>query len=531
MTPPKDAPSARAPLPPPKAPPGGRSRSPSTPPPRREISGAGPLPQPPTPTPSSGPHLAQPPQSGPHVAPPSGSHALAATHTPPPQQTATFAASPSSAPYAFPPQPTPAITPPPLAAQVATHHQPAFVSSPSPIGATQSQLGAVNPAGTLPPDSMELVPGSLFVKFLKISSRRAFRLRIEPGEVLPTERAALERASPPILDSNLQAFLAWRRSVLFLVAVALVPLSIIGLVDAMAGSMPTAIRMVKLGPALAEGAFCLICWNQLKHWSHWRAQRRLLFWGWLLFMAMPFIVFLYPLRSVLVETVANPLSTVRGLGVVGTYQRAVMPFVFAMIAMLQLAPKAISLMPGLIRASLVIKLLFPGSSTPGWLIVMCAPLYALLAYVVLIIPYQFTGSGWFISGVLGLIVGQVVLARAGLSLAQPLLEDEAIKRIRRVRTYYLTVMILSGVLIVIALYSLVDVLNMRLTDIITAVMKFEINVLTLTMIGSDLVITNLDRARSQTVGKGHVEEQAEVKIAAFVSLDAPSTPPPPGPAP
>ena len=62
-------------------------------------------------------------------------------------------------------------------------------------------------------------------------------------------------------------------------------------------------------------------------------------------------------------------------------------------------------------------------------------------------------------------------------------------------------------------------------------MKFEINVLTLTMIGSDLVITNLDRARSQTVGKGHVEEQAEVKIAAFVSLDAPSTPPPPGPAP
>src|SRR5262245_48075081 len=53
-------------------------------------------------------------------------------------------------------------------------------------------------------------PGSKFVSFLKISAKRAFRLRIEPTEVLPSEREALERAHPPIVDRNLQAFLAWR---------------------------------------------------------------------------------------------------------------------------------------------------------------------------------------------------------------------------------------------------------------------------------------------------------------------------------
>ena len=90
-------------------------------------------------------------------------------------------------------------------------------------------------------------------------------------------------------------------------------------------------------------------------------------------------------------------------------------------------------------------------------------------------------------------------------------------------------MILSAILIVVALGSLVDALNMRATDVITAVLKFETNVLILTMIGADLVVTNLDRARSHTVGRGHVEEQTEVKIAAFVSLDAPTTPPPGGP--
>lgn len=386
-----------------------------------------------------------------------------------------------------------------------------------------------------PADSIEEVPGSQFVSFLKISSKRAFRLRIEPREVLPAERRSLERASPPITDMNLQAFLAWRRSVLFLVAVALVPLTIIGLIDAMALKMPTALRVVKLAPAITEALFCWICWNQLKRWAHWRTQRRKLFWGWVLFMATPFVVFLYPLSTVVREAAGDVRGTLGMLGALGpagmkrATAQAVMPFVFAMIAMLQLAPKAISLMPGLIRSSLVIKLLFPGSTAPGWMIVLVTPLYALLAYVILIVPYQFTGSGYFIAGVIGIVIGQAVLARAGFKLATPLTEEEALRHIRRVRLYYMFVMLVSAVLIVVALGSLVDAKMLRWTDVATAVLKFETNVLILTMIGADLVVTNLDRARAQTAGRAHVEEQTEVKIAAFVSLDAPP-PPPPGPA-
>ncbi len=381
-----------------------------------------------------------------------------------------------------------------------------------------------------PGDShLDEVPGSQFVKFLKISTRRAFRLRIEPSEVLPAERRALETASPPITDHNLQAFLAWRRSVLFLVACALVPLTVIGLIDALRSTQWTAIFIVRGAPAFAEGIFCWICWSQLKKWAHWRTQRRKLFYGWLLFMLTPFIVFIYPLRTIFESLGGMRREALGALGVEGVYRQAVMPFVFAMLAMLQLAPKAISLMPGLIRASLVIKLLFPGSSAPGWLIVVAAPLYALLAYVILIIPYQFTGSGWFIAGVLGVIAGQAFLARAGFALAKPLEEAEALRAIKKVRVYYVTVMVGSALLIVIALGSLVSQLNLRATDVITAVLKFETNVLILTMIGADLVVTNLDRARSYTAGRGHVEEQTEVKIAAFVSLQAPP-PPPPGPA-
>ncbi|MBL9014711.1 MAG: hypothetical protein JNL83_11075 [Myxococcales bacterium] len=367
---------------------------------------------------------------------------------------------------------------------------------------------------------------SAFVEFLKLSARRAFRLRIEPNEVLPAERDELSSATPPIHDVNLQAFLAWRRSVLFLVACALIPLTIVGIIDSLRSTRWLPIFFVKFAPAFAEGVFCYVCWSQLKNWAHWRKQRRALFYGWLLFMLTPFVVFLYPLR-----TVFEGIGRMRGdallaLGFEGVYQQTLMPFMFAMLAMLQLAPKAISLMPGLVRASQVIKLLFPGVSAPGWLIVMAAPLYALLAYVILIIPYQFTGSGWFIAGVLGIMVGQAVLARAGFALAKPMDDEEANRAIKNIRKLYITTMVISGILIIIALGSLVAKLDLRATDVILAIMKFETNVLILTMIGADLVVTNLDKARAVTMGRDHIEDATERKIEAFVSFEGPRHPPP-----
>ncbi len=383
---------------------------------------------------------------------------------------------------------------------------------------------------------LEEVPAKSFLKFLKISAKRAFRLRIDPAEVLPAERYELAHASPPIVEPNLQAFLAWRRSVLFLVACALIPLTIIGLWNGLTGKLPDPIRFVKVAPAVAEALFLVIAWVQLKNWAHWRRQRRWLFWGWLLFLITPFIVFVYPLRTIvddLPRTKAGLLAQkdmLLAMGVDGVKQRILMPFVFAMIAMLQLAPKAISLMPGLVRASMVVKLLFPGSSAPGWLIAMAAPMYALLAYVILIIPYQFTGDGRFITGVLLVVVGQGVLARAGFRLARPMSEEEALKAIKVARKIYLVTMLVSAVMIVAALYGLVTQLRLRISDVVLTVLKFESNVLMLTLIGADLVVTNLDRARTYTAGVDHVEEAAEQKIAAFVGLDAPPGPPP-GPPP
>jgi hypothetical protein len=284
---------------------------------------------------------------------------------------------------------------------------------------------------------------------------------------------------------------------------------------------------VKLLPAVAETAFCLICWWQLKHWNHWRTQRRWLFIGWLLFIGTPFLVFAYPLKEAFVG-VGRSLSAqqIQELGWTGLYNKAVAPFAFAMIAMFQLAPKVISLMPGLIRSSLVIKLLFPGAAAPGWLIVMAAPLYALIAYALLIIPYQFTGEPWFIIGIFLIVGAQALVARSGFHLARPLSQEEAMHHIKIVRKFYLALLIVAAACIIGGLGVLTKLLNMKWTTIASTLLKFETNVLTLTIIGADLVVTNLDRARGYTEGKEHVEEQTEQKIAAFVGLNAPPGPPP-----
>ena len=422
---------------------------------------------------------------------------------------------PGSGPYNSP-QPEPHGHVHPYAAAPAQHAGPAHGYPPP---GSHHAPPPMHPVAAL----LEEVPGKAFTSFLKISLRRAFRLRIDPSEVLPAERLALQAANPPITDPNLAAFLAWRRSVLFLVAVALVPLTLIGLINSMPGdSIPLPIRMVRLGPTLAEGLFCIICWRQLKRWAHWRVQRRRLFYGWLLFMIAPFLVFIYPLRSIFEEMWHHKQSIIPSMMVLGFqsgYKRSVLPYFFPMLAILQLAPKAISLMPGLVRSSMVIKLLFPGSSAPGWLIAIAAPMYAIFAFVILIIPYQLTGSIWFIVGILGVVLGQALLARAGYGLARPLSEEQTIKQIARVRTWYVTVMFTSGVLIIIAMSTVVNILGLRITDVFLAVLKFETNVLILTMIGADLVVTNLDRARNYTEGGEPLEEVAEARIAAFVGLD------------
>src|SRR5262249_38813905 len=152
---------------------------------------------------------------------------------------------------------------------------------------------------------------------------------------------------------------------------------------------------------IVQAAFAVVCCAQLRRWVDWHRQRRVLAVGLAAALLAPFAVYLLPARSL--DSGGPPLG-----------------LKFSLAAMLVLGPCAIALLPGIARGAPVAKLLMPGRAAPGWVMAAVAPLAAVLAYVVLIQPYQLSGTGFFAATVLALVAAAAIVGRDGWQLARPL---------------------------------------------------------------------------------------------------------------
>jgi hypothetical protein len=359
--------------------------------------------------------------------------------------------------------------------------------------------------------------------FVGISLKRGYRLNILADEVLPSERATLESEARHITDPDQQAFLAWRRSVLLLVALIFVPLTVSRFLEAFDGpKLPLTGRIFQLLPAFAEGLFCLVAFDQLKNWAQWRRQRRILFFAWGLYFLAPFIVYLFPFRSVITnweqmveasKLGSIPLATKHNL-------RMIVGLAFGLNALLALGPKIISLMPGLIRASVVTKLLFPGTTAPGWLMMLAAPFYALFAYIIVLVPYQVTGSWYFVAGNAGLLIGQIFIAVSGRRLTVPLTHDQSHERVHKVWMMYIGMLVISMVFMVYGLTDFIRALHLGPWRVVSSVLSVIANVLLDTLIGTDAIVSAMGYFRRKAVPDPTHEmllQEAERKLDVFTA--------------
>jgi hypothetical protein len=361
--------------------------------------------------------------------------------------------------------------------------------------------------------------------FLGISLRRAFRLHILGDEVLPSERAHLEAQARHITDPDQQAFLAWRRSVLLLVAVMFVPLTVFRFLEAFDGpQIPKLGRFFVLLPAIGEGLFCLVAFSQLKNWAQWKKQRRIMFIAWALYFIAPFVVYLYPFRSAFDDSIYLARSAAE-IGGVKLNARAstihmVVGLAFGVQALLALGPKVISLMPGLIRASIVSKLLFPGTTAPGWLMMLAAPFYALFAYVIVLLPYQITGSWQFVVGNGGILLAQVFIASSGRKLTVPLSTQESSDRIHKSWMAYIGILIVSAVFMVYGLADFIHELHLGMVRVVTGVLAVVSNILLDTLVGTDLIVASMAYFRRRGApdpAREQLKLDAEYKLDRFVA--------------
>jgi hypothetical protein len=345
--------------------------------------------------------------------------------------------------------------------------------------------------------------------FLGISLRRAFRLQIRTDEVLPSERAHLESQARHITDPDHQAFLAWRRSVLLLVAMMFVPLSVFRFLETFDGPhVPAVGRAFLLLPAVAEAAFCVVAFDQLRNWAQWRRQRRVMFVAWAVYFAAPFLVYIYPFRSAFDSIyMAQAAAEIGGVRLNASRQtiHMVVGLAFGVQALLALGPKVISLMPGLIRASIVTKLLFPGTTAPGWLMMLAAPFYALFAYIIVLLPYQITGSWQFVAGNTGILLAQVFIGLSGRRLTVPLTAQESHDRIHKSWLAYIGILIVSAGFMVYGLADFISQLHLGAVRVVTGVLAFVANVLLDTLVGTDAIVSAMAYFRS----RGEVDPSRE----------------------
>ena len=186
------------------------------------------------------------------------------------------------------------------------------------------------------------------------------------------------------------------------------------------------------------------------NWAQWKRQRRVLFIAWALYFVAPFLVYVYPFRTAFDDVDLAARRGRRSAASSSARSRATIHMVvglaFGVQALLALGPKVISLMPGLIRASIVTKLQFPGTTAPGWLMMLAAPFYALFAYIIVLLPYQITGSWQFVVGNVGILGAQVFIGISGRRLTVPLSTQESHDRIHKSWLAYIGILVVSAVL-------------------------------------------------------------------------------------
>jgi hypothetical protein len=243
--------------------------------------------------------------------------------------------------------------------------------------------------------------------------------------------------------------------------------------------------------------------------------------AWAVYFVAPFLVYLYPFRSVFnTYALARAVVDIYGaqFGVNRSNYHYVVGLVFGVQALLALGPKVISLMPGLIRASIVTKLQFPGTTAPGWLMMLAAPFYALFAYIIVLLPYQITGSWQFVIGNMGILGAQVFIGLSGRRLTMPLSAQESHDRIHKSWLAYIVILVVSACFMIYGLYEFVGQLKLGAVRVVTGVLAFVANVLLGTLVGTDAIVSAMAYFRRRGEANPASERllhEAEAKLDVF----------------
>ena len=113
-------------------------------------------------------------------------------------------------------------------------------------------------------------------------------------------------------------------------------------------------------------------------------------------------------------------------------------------------------------------------------------------FLVLLIPYQVTGSGYYILSLGGFLAGAYIATRAAWTLRGPSDRDQIGRAIARVRTGYYIALGVGVVFLIVALAELIDQLDFKPITVVNLIGVGLANIWILTLVSTDQLIAHLE---------------------------------------
>lgn len=337
---------------------------------------------------------------------------------------------------------------------------------------------------------MELGDWQLFL-------RRSLRSDFYRERATDAERDRLAGSANPITTRLAQDYAAWRRGMLWMTAVAISVTLIFGVINTVSTLgerdipgvfkfMTFALFGFQVGAAILVGLAAL-AWDDLPK------SRQFSRFAWMLIFFGPFIVYLLP------------------VGVLASDIREEQEYIAALMTVFvagALFPSVIALFAGIIRASLTLKTLLPESSTPGWVALITAPLYALFFLIALIVAIQSTISWWLVVSLNAFLLAPILLLMRMPTLVQSHTPEEGHKIVQQVRRSNAVCMVVA--LVFFTIFATTVDMDISFWDLLSALFTFLASVLLLTMVMSDFMLSLLIQSFAQ--GKKFRDSEMEATL-------------------
>lgn len=190
---------------------------------------------------------------------------------------------------------------------------------------------------------------------------------------------------------------------------------------------------------------------------------------------------------------------------------------FAFDVFVKEGSKIIAIFPGIIRSSMGLKTLLPESATPGWIVALITPIYTLMLLLTMITVNQLQGNWLLFFAALCLMTAPLIY----LIFAKAIVRPHEAKEIGSVITpIRLAIGILTTVGLVLLSIWVLDLPMVSFGDVFKFIFGLIANVLLLTVVVTDIVIQTMRLGYIQSRGfhQSRMRQMLDRRFAALAQL-------------